>query len=144
MQGYMTIIRNYARIAAPVLLILLGFSIPISVVSDNILLGPILLCWVMSGEWTQKWLAMWRNPIARAGFLRFVFLALGAFYGKASFGEAGDMLFKLKRFLLRGLFAGLIPDAPRDRSRMLDTFLWATDLTRLLTCHGIARRDLCT
>ncbi len=133
MQGFVNTIRTQARTGAPVLLVLLGFSIPVSVVSDNILLGLILLCWILGGSYAEKWRLMWRNPVARAGLILFLLLVLGSFHGPGRVADALNMLFKLKVFLLIGLFVGLIPDEPRLKTRMLNAFLWAMGLTLVLT-----------
>ena len=80
--------------------IALGFSIPISVALDNILLVLLLVSWLASGGFREKFAAIKANPVALAALLLFGLLTLGLVYGTRNAGDSlrywgkyGDLLF---------------------------------------------------
>ena len=44
----------------------LGFTIPIWAVADSILMGLVVLCWAVSGDWSEKIRRIKTNPVANA------------------------------------------------------------------------------
>jgi O-antigen ligase len=62
--------------------IALGFSIPISVALDNILLALLLVASLAAGSYRDKWLAIRANPVACAALFLFGLLTLGLGYGE--------------------------------------------------------------
>ncbi|OGA42769.1 MAG: hypothetical protein A3G24_24270 [Betaproteobacteria bacterium RIFCSPLOWO2_12_FULL_62_13] len=78
----------------------LGFSIPISVAADNVLLVLIAGTWLASGRYRDKLRLIRDHPLSRAALLLFALLALGTAYGvgapadaRAYLGKYADLLF---------------------------------------------------
>src|SRR5258708_20046945 len=67
--------------------IALGFSIPISVALDNILLALLLVSWLASGGFREKFAAIKASPVALAALLLFGLLTLGLVYGTRNPGH---------------------------------------------------------
>src|SRR5205809_2668108 len=77
-----------ADACARVCAIALGFSIPISVALDNILLALLLIASLAAGSYRDKWLAIRANPVACAVLLLFGLLTLGLSYGERYPGDS--------------------------------------------------------
>ena len=93
-------LHSRADACARAIAIALGFSIPISVALDNILLGLILAAWLASGNFRDKLGAIKANPVALAALLLFGLLTLGLAYGTRNpgdglryWGKYSDLLF---------------------------------------------------
>ena len=67
--------------------IALGFTIPISVALDNILLALLLLAWLASGGYRLLWAEIKTNAVARAALVLFGLLTLGLAYGESYIGD---------------------------------------------------------
>ncbi|HUF80081.1 MAG TPA: O-antigen ligase family protein [Burkholderiales bacterium] len=93
--------------------IALGFSIPISVALDNILLALVAILWVALGAWGEKREALLANPVALAAVALFALLALGTLHGER---EAGDAVSYLRRYADL-LFVPVLAFLFRDRAR---------------------------
>ncbi|MDP3991821.1 MAG: O-antigen ligase family protein [Candidatus Colwellbacteria bacterium] len=97
--------------------IALGFSIPVSVALDNILIGLIAILWLLSGNWRGKAAAVRRNPVAIAALVLFGLLAIGTTYGSGNPG----VLLKYIDLLLIPVFLAFFQDA-KTRERALLAF----------------------
>ncbi|MDB5809609.1 MAG: O-Antigen polymerase [Betaproteobacteria bacterium] len=80
-------LKSPAETGARACVIALGFSIPISVALDNILLGLVLLAWLAAGNYRAKWEAIKVNPVSRPALLLFGLLTLGLAYGERYAGD---------------------------------------------------------
>ena len=80
----------------------LGFSIPISVAADNILLGLLVLLCAMALANPDARAAAFRNPVGRCALALFALLAIGTAYGDRYPGDAA-------RYLGKYLELGLVP-----------------------------------
>jgi O-antigen ligase len=117
--------------AATLSAIALGFSIPISVALDNVLLAAVLICWLGSAGFDEKlaWLA--GNRVAQTALALFVLLVAGIAWsaepaaGLRLAGKYIDLLFV-------PIFATLFR-APRERCRAGRFFIAAILLTLLLS-----------
>ena len=61
-----TTLPSRADACARAFAIALGFSIPVSVALDNILLALLLVSWLASGDFREKFAAIKSNPVALA------------------------------------------------------------------------------
>lgn len=76
----------------PLSAVLIGFSVPISVALDNLLLAVVLLVVLPHARAVGQIVA--RHPVARAAWLLFGMLLIGVSYGMAPLGEAVGILGK--------------------------------------------------
>lgn len=110
--------------------VLLGFSVPISVALDNLLLAVLLLGALFNIR------AVWRivtlHPVARAAWLLFGVLLLAMFYGATPLGEAGGILAKYMDLAFIPLFM-LVLSSEAARRRAQYAFLAAMGLILLLS-----------
>ena len=109
----------------------LGFSIPISVALDNVLVALLLLCWATSGQYRERLAVIRNNPVAVLACVLFVLYAGGALY---SMGGRGDVLHSLDKVTVLLLIPILI-SAPLDqkaRDLALHAFMAAVVITLVL------------
>lgn len=110
----------------------IGFSVPISVALDNVLLALLLLCWLAGGCYREKLAAVRTNPVALYACALFALYVIGALY---SIGERGDVLHAIDKasvLLLIPLLVSLGPDGALQR-RALHAFMAAILLTLVLS-----------
>ena len=105
----------------------LGFSIPISVALDNLLLVLILVLWFVSGRFKEKWPAIRNNPVGILALTGFALYLVGMTYTDA-WRDALEMLGKATRFLVIPILFWICRDG-RTRRRSLGGFLLAMSLT---------------
>jgi O-antigen ligase len=99
-----------AEASARACAIALGFSIPISVALDNVLLALILICWLASGNYRYKITAIKANPVSLAALLLFGLLTLGLLYGTRNPGDGLRYWGKYLDILFVPIFAALFRD----------------------------------
>jgi O-antigen ligase len=87
----------------------LGFSIPLGVALNNVLLALTLACWLAGGGWREKFLAF-RNPAAIAPLALYGLLILGATHGDGPAAMAALHLRKYCDLLLIPVFLYLFRD----------------------------------
>ncbi len=83
----------------------LGFSIPISVAFDNLLLVMVAICWIFSGNYRCKWTSVSQNPVSVMALFLFGLLALGLFASDQPIRESVNILLKYSDLLFIPLFA---------------------------------------
>lgn len=108
--------------------ILLGFAIPISTAASNTLLAVIVLLFALSGDYRNKFRAIFNNPATFPTVLFCALAALGCAYG---LGNAADKLHYLGKYLTLLLIPLMLPlFAKRTvRLRALAAFVAAMLLT---------------
>lgn len=109
--GLLAAVRSKADRTAQWAAIALGFSIPISVALDNVLLAVVLACWLASGAWRETWQATRANMMALAALGLFMLLVLGTLYGGRNPGDATAYLSKYIDLLFIPVFAFFFRDA---------------------------------
>lgn len=119
--------ENRADRIAAWLVVALGFSIPISVALDNLLLVMILVLWLATGRLKEKWSAIRDNPVGLLALTAFALYLVGMTYTDA-WHDALEMLGKATRFLFIPILFWICRDA-RTRQRALGGFLLAMSLT---------------
>ena len=90
--------------------IALGFSIPISVALDNVLLAITALVWLTAGNYRDKLALIRANPVALAAFALFGLLVLGLGYGVRNPGDGLHYLGKYADLLFVPVFLTLFRD----------------------------------
>lgn len=96
----------------------LGFTIPIWVVADSILVVLFVVCWAASGEWRKRIRRITANPVAISALLLFGWLLLGTLWGMGSPEERLLALKKYADLLLIPLLISMTIDA-QERNRAL-------------------------
>lgn len=119
--------------------IALGFSIPISVALDNVLLALIALAWLATGELREKLYRIRENPVAMAALGLFGMLILGLAYGSSIPDDGVHYLLKYVDLLFVPLFLTFFRDA-KTRERALFAFSLAA-IASMIVSH-MAYMDL--
>ncbi len=110
--------------------ILIGFSVPISVALDNVLLALILLGMLPSLGGIAR-IVTW-HPVARASWMLFSALLIAMFYGPTALTEAFSVLAKYIDLLFVPIFIFLLyREETRRRARY--AFLLAMGITLVLS-----------
>jgi O-antigen ligase len=89
----------------------LGFSIPISVALDNVLLAVIAVLWLAGGDFRRKLADIAANPVALAALALFGMMAAGLLYGERHPGDGLRYLGKYVDLLFVPVFVTLFHDA---------------------------------
>ncbi len=110
----------------------LGFTIPIWVVADSILLIILVACWVASGEWREKARRIVTNPVAITVLLLFAWLLLGTLWGGGSLEERTLAVKKYADLLLIPLLISMVIDV-QERNRAIIALAAALVVTLLLS-----------
>lgn len=116
-------------------LIALGFTIPISVAVDNLLIVLFILLWFTGGELPAKFRAIGRNPVAVAALGLALTFLLGMTWSGIELRKLGEPLIDTLCFVLLALFAHAFLDV-RVRHRAETAFLIASTLI-LLISYGL-------
>lgn len=93
----------------------LGFSIPISVALDGLLLVLVLAAWLAAGALRETWRALRANGVAAAALLLLALLAAGTLYGERYPGDAGHFLAKYLDLAWIAVFAWAFREAAMRR-----------------------------
>jgi len=123
---------GFAHRGALWMAVLIGFSIPISTALDNLLVAALLLLWIASGRYVEKWAVLRANPLVLFPCGLFLLHLAGSLY---SVGDGKDVLHALDKASVLLLIPVLISLAPaRDfRDRALYAFMAAILLTLVLS-----------
>ncbi len=124
--------RERAENAVKWAAVLLGFSIPVSVVLDNVLLGLILLFWIAGGQYRDKLAAVRRNPVALLALALYFLHLLGAPFSIGPPRDVLDALAKASRLLLIPALIFLLRE-PVWRERGIAAFLASMLVTLVLS-----------
>lgn len=110
--------------------IALGFSIPISVAVDNLLLTVIVLCWLFSGNYAEKWSAIRGNPVSILAVSLFGLLLFGLFASDQPIPESEKLLFKYADLLFVPIFAYYFRE---QKFRQYSLYAFGISLALILT-----------
>ncbi|MDD2915777.1 MAG: O-antigen ligase family protein [Gallionella sp.] len=116
---------------ARVLLALLGFSVPISTVLDNVLLVAVLIFGLIIC-WRDALKISYQNPVAQAALLLFGMLLIATCYGETPFDKAFGILGKYLDIAMIPLFIAMIRKE-QNRDSVLNGFLLAMLVTLILS-----------
>jgi O-antigen ligase len=127
-----TRLQAEARRAASWTTTALGFTIPIWVVADSILVVLLVICWIASGEWRERVRRITTNPVAVSVLLLFGCLLLGTLWGWGSLEERTLSIKKYADLLLIPVLISMAIDA-QERNRALLALAISLVLTLLLS-----------
>ena len=125
-------IADGAAVAARWVAVAIGFTVPVSTALDNYLLVTLLVCWLASGRWRDKYAAIRANPVALAALALFALLMLGLAWGQGPLDDGLLYLRKYNKLLLLPILVTVFTD-PADRRRGLLALAVAIALTALLS-----------
>lgn len=132
-------LQLYARRAAGWTTTALGFTIPIWVVADGVLVVLLGVCWLASGEWQERVRRVTANPVALSALLLFGWLLTGSLWGLGSFEERLLAVKKYADLLLIPLLISMAVGA-QERTRailVLGTSLVVTLVLSLVLGLGV-------
>ena len=112
--------------------VLLGFSIPVSVLLDNVLLGLIVLFWIAGGQYRDKLAAIRGNPVALLALALYFLHLLGSLYSIGTARDVLEALAKASRLLLIPALIFLLRE-PVWRERGIAAFLASMLVTLVLS-----------
>ncbi|MFA7282368.1 MAG: O-antigen ligase family protein [Sterolibacterium sp.] len=112
--------------------IALGFAIPVSTAASNLLFALVIVCFLLSGDYREKYRALAANPVVLAILLFCAAAALGCAYGA---GSVSEKMVSLGKYLTLLMVPVLIPllDEQKQRIRALAAFSAAMLLTLALS-----------
>jgi O-antigen ligase len=113
--GVLGPVSTYAERGARWCAVALGFSLPISVALDNILLVLVLAGFALGGAYGEKWRALRGNPVAPAALALYAMLLIGSLYGEATPGERQFFLARYRDLLWIPLLLYFFRDAALRR-----------------------------
>lgn len=128
--GWVNRLQTEARRAAGWTTTALGFTIPIWVVADSILVVLLVACWVVSGEWRKRIRRTISNPVAVSAGLLFAWLLVGSLWGLGSPEERMLAVKKYADLLLIPLLISMVITT-QERNRAI--FALAISLAGILT-----------
>jgi len=109
--GLLPAVNKTADRAAQWAAVALGFSIPLSVALDNVLLVIVVAGWLASGAWREKWDAVVGRRVALGALALFGLLLVGALYGERSPGDTALTLRKYRDLLWIPILLWVFRDA---------------------------------
>ncbi len=121
-----------ARRVAGLTTIALGFTIPISVAADGILVVLLVVSWLAGGEWKERVHRIITNPVAASVILLFGWLLLGTLWGEGALQDRSLAIKKYADLLLIPLFISMAIHAD-DRNRALRALAASLVVTLLLS-----------
>jgi O-antigen ligase len=130
MKMNVELLRRYGLVFLLGTCVLLGFSAPISVALDNVLLAILLLGAIFNLRAIVQ--IVRKNPVARAAWLLFLALFIAMFYGTATPAEAAGALGKYADLIFIPVFIWILKDEAARRTART-AFLAAMGLTLFLS-----------
>jgi O-antigen ligase len=112
-------IHSSAQRTAQWAAIALGFSIPISVALDNVLLAVVLAGWLLAGDFRETWRLVARSRTALAALILYGLLLAGTLWGERGAGDITRTLARYLDLLFIPLFAVLMRDGARRHLALL-------------------------
>jgi len=123
---------NRARATTGWAAAIMGFTLPISTASDNLMLALVVLAWIFCGDWRGKWQRVAANPPALAALAFVALAALGTAWGLGSGAARLHYFGKYADLVLVALLVSL-PLATHEKRRALSGFALAMGITLLLS-----------
>lgn len=112
-------VRNGAQRTAQWAAIILGFSIPISVALDNVLLAVVAAGWLLAVDFRETGRFIARSRTAIAALVLYGLLLAGTLYGERGPDDVARTLARYIDLLFIPLFAILMRDEARRRAALL-------------------------
>jgi O-antigen ligase len=113
--------------------IAVGFSLPISVALDNVLLASILVLWIASADFPARFVKIAHNRVAIAALALFALFIAGLAYGTRNPGDGLNYLVKYADLAFIPIFVTLF-NTERARQYAWLALASAMALTLVLSC----------
>jgi O-antigen ligase len=113
------VVSKFADSAGRWAVMAVGFTLPISVVLDNILLTIMLVAWVVSGRYLETLTIARNHPVCVGTVVLFSIMALGTLYGVQSPADARQNLLKYLDLALVPIFLYYFRDSVVRRNGLL-------------------------
>ena len=114
------------------LIIFASFSIALPTAWVSVASGLILIFWIISGNYNEKFKRILHNPSALSALIVFSFYIIGVFYSSVSFNESKVFLIKYQKLLLIPLVVSVI-DSSKVRNYAFNAFLVGTLILLLIS-----------
>jgi O-antigen ligase len=114
------------------LIIFASFSIVLPTAWMSVASGLILIFWIISGNYNEKFKRILDNPSAMSALIVFGFYIIGVFYSSVSFNESKVFLLKYQKLLLIPLVVSVI-DSKKVRNYAFNAFLFGALILLLIS-----------
>ncbi len=130
---YQDKLRHHFETAAKVMVVLAAFSIPMSTAMMSISTVLLLLFWILSGNFTQKFRTIGQSQVALWALGLFLLLAIGLTYTSAESEAALSTFGKYKKLLFIPIILSLALTEKWQRSAIY-AFAIATTIILIISC----------
>lgn len=96
--------------AMPVLIALIGLSIPVSTSLSEIATTLFIVCWLASGNWRERARVIAANPVALLSLALFGILVLATTWSSVTWSQAGRCLLKYRELIYLPLLIPIVRD----------------------------------
>jgi O-antigen ligase len=124
--------QNTTKKIVQYLIIFASFSIVLPTAWMSIASGMILIFWMISSNFKEKFRRILNNPAALSALILFGFYLIGVFYSSVSFGESRVFLMKYQKLLLIPIIVSVI-DSNKVRNYALNAFLIGAGILLLIS-----------
>jgi O-antigen ligase len=125
-------LKDHARTGAQWCAVAIGFTIPISVALDNVLLVVLIVLWLLSSDLAGRLRRMRDHAVSSMALVFAATMLIGVIWSTAPAAHLHEALIDALRFILVGLFAGVFLDAStRDRAQF--AFLLSSTVVLVLS-----------
>lgn len=121
------IINRYIKI----ILILLGFSLPISTALTNLLLTLFMLLWILEGDYQTKLNNIWLHTACFTPIILLLILIIGSLYSYASWPDIINFLKKISKLLYIPFMIFYFQE-PQQRVKTINAFIISGTITSIL------------
>jgi O-antigen ligase len=125
-------LTNSGQMAAIWLILFASFSINMRTAFMSISTGLLLICWLISGRFKDKFLIAKNNPAVIATFFLLFLYGVGIFYSSADFDYAQSFFFKYDKLLLIPIVATTLTNE-KYRRYAINAFLISTIVVLIIS-----------
>ena len=125
-------ISNSAQIATLWLIVLASFSINLRTAFMSVSTGLLLICWLMSGAFKDKFYIVKSNPTVMISIFLLFLYGVGVFYSTADIEYARSFFFKYDKLLLIPIVATTLTNE-KFRKYAINAFLICTIIVLIIS-----------
>jgi len=124
--------QNVTKRIVQYLIIFASFSIVLPTAWVSITSGMILIFWIISLNYSEKFRRILNNPAALSALILFGFYLIGVLYSSVAFEESRVFLMKYQKLLLIPIIVSVI-DSNKVRNYALNAFLFGAGILLLIS-----------
>lgn len=124
--------QNVTKRIVQYLIIFASFSIVLPTAWMSITSGMILIFWIISSNYSEKFRRILNNPAALSALILFGFYLIGVLYSSVAFEESRVFLMKYQKLLLIPIIVSVI-DSNKVRNYALNAFLFGAGILLLIS-----------